>query len=847
MRRICSKILRPSVLPSLLILGLLAFGSIGVTGAVQPGPGSQKPEPDPDFPSLISRELARLGHMDLRLQDSPTPEDLAMLDGLLALSQELDPDDPELVRRRVDLAYRLGDPDRLEARTRELVRLDPKDTVAQLRLITAHIAKSQTAEGRMEAYSRYLGPAGSRLDPAIRSRLALDAALLAREQGDEQAFSGLLSKAMQLDSTNKDAAAMAATVFSARIPDDAVGRLELALNLLLADPVDPNVHLSIARQLAEGGAFVQAIRFHSLASNIHVAALGRASDQLTTERLVLAWQLQGPEIPLSELTNLLASQRYNAAVQVQTYEAQGLPTIGLLRPDDIRLGEELERVRVLSAHAAGDQDLLARSLDELRNSLDLLNRMQLSPGDLPAGVSIEDVKAQTTALTIALFQLHAWTGFNMDTIIQRLRNDPAIFGEDAAPILRAFGALYAEGPEQAEGRFRALLSKDPAAWIGLGLTLERLGRIEEAVDAYATVARSFPLDAEGAWARSRAGQLTGQDALVSARSVRLNDLAASVPVWVDRMVLDPSSAMQLELKFVKSSFGPLEPMQLRITLRNATSKPMGLGSDRPIESRMLVSPTIDVGTQQRIMTSLPEVLDMERRLRLNPREEVIATVDVLPAFTGWFMDASMESTGRVRARVTQGFRQNAEGMLVKGAIAVAAQSETVLRTTTAEALMSPQELAIRIEQASEAQLPHALLAARMFLIGFRGSFEPETIDLIVNACAERYPKLSAEARAAAVLILPTPRLVASMQPFEDAVKLAATTETDRHVLAATLLACVIAGDDPILDLPAIQADGDLALIAQGVRARYTNGADGFASAGPGVGALMPQTLQNSGG
>ena len=54
--------------------------------------------------------------------------------------------------------------------------LDPSDTVAQLRLISARIGQFQTAEERLAAYERFTGPEGKGLDPAIRSRLALDAA-----------------------------------------------------------------------------------------------------------------------------------------------------------------------------------------------------------------------------------------------------------------------------------------------------------------------------------------------------------------------------------------------------------------------------------------------------------------------------------------------------------------------------------------------------------------------------------------------------------------------------------------------------------------------------------------------
>ncbi len=839
----------------LLVAMTLVLGPTGRVGAQPPAqpivqlgqdPASEPMGSEMDLRDVIARELTRLGHMDLRLQDSPTPDDLAMLDSLLAIAQSLDEHNEELIRRRVELAYRLGDSERLDARTRELVRLDPKDTVALLRLISMGILKIQTAEGRMEAYSRYLGAGGERLDPAIRSRLALDAALLAREQGDERAFVGLLTTAVQLDSTNKDAAALAATFFSTRIPNDPVGQLELSLNLLLADPVDPHVHLMIARQLARAGVFAQAARFHGLSSHIYAAETGQASDRLNAERLILAWQIQGPELPLSQLTNMLANQRYSAAMQIRTNEARGLPTLGMPRPEDVRLNETLERIRVLAAHAAGDQDLLAQSLGEMQASLNQLNLMRSSPGDLPAGVTIEEVQQQTLDLIATLFLLHAWTGLNMETINRRLENEPAIYGENAPPMMRAFAAIYADGPEDAEARFTALVDENPRAWIGLGLSLERQGRLDEAVDAYAHAAREFPLQPEGAWARSRASQLSGSDVLLTQSSFAMDRLAAGVPVWIDRMIADPSSAMQLEVQFVKSSHAPLEPMRLEIRLRNASPEPLGLGGDRPIQSRFLVSPNIDVGIQQRIITALPEVLDLERRLRLNPREEIVATVDVLPSFTGWFMDSSIESTGRVRARVIQGFRQDAQGRLSKGAIAVASQTATVLRTAIHESTMSADELAIRIEQASEGQIATSLLAARMLLIGIKGELDPPEAQRIVDACVDRFASLSPDARATAILLLPTPRLVPALQPFEDAVKMNAAGESDRLVLAATLLVCVTSPDDPILDLEAVAADRDLATIAQGVRARVAREGAGYASAGPAVGDLMPRTLRQSG-
>jgi len=173
---------------ALLALLILLIPSIPVAG--------QTPEAESrtqELTAIAARELTRIGLMDFRMQASPTPDDLSLLDGVLEIVQHLRPDHEATIRRRIDIAYRLGDTAAIDARTRDLLRLDPNDSVAALRLITLHIGRLQTSQERLSAYARYLGPAGARLDPAIRSRLALDAAVLSNEGGNEQAFTRYLT------------------------------------------------------------------------------------------------------------------------------------------------------------------------------------------------------------------------------------------------------------------------------------------------------------------------------------------------------------------------------------------------------------------------------------------------------------------------------------------------------------------------------------------------------------------------------------------------------------------------------------------------------------------------------
>lgn len=803
----------------------------------QPSPGAEQPagvSREATLNRVFARELTRVALMDFRLQASPSATDLLTLDALLEIAQGIEPENLELIHRRIDIAYRLGDNERLEARTREVLRVDPRDTVATLRLITLQIGRLQTVAERLGAYERFI--ASDRLDQSVRSRLALDAALLAQEQGDDASFSRLLTRAVQLDSTNKEAAALAATYFAQRVADDPAGRLELSINLLLADPLDPNVHLTLARQLARFGAFLQAMRFHALASRIFQADSGRMSDQLQLERLVLSWHLQGPEAPLKELVDTLSNQRYAAEMRLQQLRAQGLPTTGVPASSDVRLGEAFELLRVLSAHAAGDQQELGRALFDMRGNLDKARALLANPQDLPAGATIEDVRGLVARLDVSLFLLHAWTGLAMDQIAPGIQNSPQIMGENADPMLRAFASLHTEPPEVAEERFRALLGREALAWAGLALALERQGRIDDAVAAYATLARTLPISPEGAWARSRAAQISGMDVLASPITSRLADLAAGVPVWVDRMIADPSSAVQMRVSIEDQQVAPLEAIRVRVHLTNVAPVALALGSDRPIQSRLLLAPTIDVGVESRDLASLPEVVDIGRRLRLAPREELIAEFDAVPGFTGWYLDTSSDASARVRARVLQGFRPS-QGTLIAGPLALTSETGRIVRTVAEESRMTSEELSTWIREGSEDRLPLAMLAVRNRLLSVPGMSSPEERFSLIDACVARYEALSPEARAVCLLILPSVALVPEIALLDDRAIELATGESDRCVLTALLMTRTRSATSPVLDHPVVASDPLLATIARTQRTRLIEGGARFAGAGPALADL----------
>lgn len=185
--------------------------------AVWPGLGSAQVASDQDLTKeLVAREIVRTALIDLRSQQMPGPGDYAVASAMLEIARSLTPDDTNLLRRLIESERAAGNETRVMQHTRELVRLDPSDTVAQLRLLSWNASQKQTVEERLAVYERYLGPEGQKAisDPAVRSRLALDAALLQRELGNEKDFVRLLSLATSLDSSNKEAAAARGGVLS---------------------------------------------------------------------------------------------------------------------------------------------------------------------------------------------------------------------------------------------------------------------------------------------------------------------------------------------------------------------------------------------------------------------------------------------------------------------------------------------------------------------------------------------------------------------------------------------------------------------------------------------------------
>lgn len=253
----------------------------------------------------------------------------------LNVARRVNPDDAELLRNEIEAWTAADDAPRLIDATRQLVRLDPRDTIAQLRLIDTQIGRLNTVEERRQAYSRLLGPAGQGLRPSIRSRLALDAALLAREDGDDRAFFELLTEATLLDVTNKNAAALYASVMMPYV-ESRIERFELIANVLQADPLDVGAYENAAIDLLSSGAYRGAQRYldrmrdllgasgRDFMSRAYLTEPSLFNEDRVNDYLIATWQTRGPRAVLSFIADAQGQIESRFVSQVQQMRKQGL-------------------------------------------------------------------------------------------------------------------------------------------------------------------------------------------------------------------------------------------------------------------------------------------------------------------------------------------------------------------------------------------------------------------------------------------------------------------------------------------------------------------------------------------
>lgn len=810
---------------------------------------------------IVSLNLVRSALLDLGLQKVPSPDDYQLACELLWIASQLDPTNADTARLVVESAWSAGDLDTMILATRRVIACDPKDTVAQLRLVSSIINTKQTVEERLALYARFLGESGSSLDDSVRSRLALDAALLERERGNAQGFVERLHLATKLDESNKSAASLAAQYYG-QMSSDPVSWLEYQRKLLYADPLDPNVHLTIARILAREGAFAPAERFLKNATYLFELETGRPPSMIEELRFAMKWQIEGPKSVLDELNPILYDRRAEAQARIDSYIEAQLPLDDLIKPIDIRYDIGIDKIRLLAAFNTDDVEMTQRIIDDIELSvkgtiLSIGNQLGERGADKNALLSqlvasIADFQVMRAMVELETDEIRT----DIDEIVKNL------------PMLEPYFAaiepltLYAEGKHEESLAMILRLKSTVVLQMIEALSHEKLGNRDLAINRLNSIFRNHSLNAYGAFARSRLIKMGVGDQTLSTAGKQMIQISGTIPNWIDQMNSRVTTFMSLDIVSPAPVIDALDEPMITIRLKNISPIPLAVGSSHPIDSRFLIVPRIDDQSAGFSGKVVSKVVQLNHRLRLRPLEEMVVRVPAESVQSQWILKMQSNVSIRERWRVLQGFRprvsddvlkqsQSPQGASIYGIVnsplGLTAESMLVQRLALLESSFTPEQLVTGLQSDDLNLARRALIACagRLVLPATGKAFTLAQQSIVIDALIEMYTHASSEQRAEMVLLLPHRHQVSEMIAFDDHVVRLLISDAlidsvvDPVVLASVLLTRTDAADSPVFDVLEQTQDPRLARIAQVIQSRLERNEVTYSTVGPGVGSMLP--------
>jgi hypothetical protein len=812
--------------------------------------------------SDLSALLMRTTVLDLGLRQIPGPVDYQMAAALLMLASDLDETNPHIARSVVEAAWAAGDEGLLMSATRRVVKNDPRDTVAQLRLISSVINKQQTVEGRLRLYDRFIDENSGVVDNSVKSRLSLDAALLEREQGNADGFVERLRQATKLDISNKSAASLTAQFYS-QATIDPVTQLEYQFKLLFADPLDPHVHLTIVNMLAREGAFVQAQRFLENATELFKLDTGEVPVLIKEARITVNWQVDGPDTVLNELNPELETLRAQVQDKIDVYIKAQLPTDDLLKPEDIRYDLSIDKLRLLAAYNTDNLEETQAVLDDIELTITddltaVVNRMNQRGSDSTQLLTQIVTKLADFQVMRAVVGLEAEEiRKDIDKIVKQV---PGI-----GPYFAGFEplALYAEGQYEASLISASRFNSSVILNLIRALASEKLAKNDDAIMLYVQLCRDEPLSAYGAFARSRLIKMGEGERTLSDAGREMIKIAATIPNWLDQMNTRPGTFMYLDMDLIESKIDPVTMPMLRIRLRNLAPIPLAIGPSHPIDSRFLIESVFDSQTLgfQGEVSAKSKVYELNNRLRLMPREEVLIEIPADSMQANWLLTLQANNSIRQRWRLLQGFRPRVSDTtlarsqvntgaaiygIVNSPLGLTAETKLALRLVLDETRFTVDQLIEQFGNDDEALRWRAVVASagRLMLPATDAQLTQSDQAKLIEGLVELYSRADVVEQAKMILVLPHRHQVPEMMAFDDHVVGALVSDAlidsrvDEMVYAVALLTRTDAVDSPMFDLLDQISDPRIKLIAGIIRARLEHGKETMSLVGPGVDSMI---------
>jgi hypothetical protein len=282
----------------------------------------------------------------------------------------------------------------------------------------------------------------------------------------------------------------------------------------------------------------------------------------------------------------------------------------------------------------------------------------------------------------------------------------------------------------------------------------------------------------------------------------------------------------------KTTFDPYEPVIINIEITNNAPMPLAIDDGGPIQPQVALLPSVQMSREYGLSDVRPMIVDIDRRLRLEPQERLVVPVDlkrgplaqVLHAYP--LRGATMSITGIIGFRMTYenvfepgtlGSEVTTRGFRVDGLRVttrwITESIESILVLDPEEDLDTIALLSHVVPLMKQVRREDPLRALDQF-----GKVHVE--DDATAAIIEAYAKLDSVSRAWLLAVMP--RLSPPLAPLYAM----AQKDEDRYVRMVYLLFCLEGPDDPMIDAAIRGDDPDVRAVAEMIRDRLQKGQGG---------------------
>lgn len=599
------------------------------------------------------------------------------MEAALLFTQEavdLSPDDPEAWNFHLAVAMLNERDDVVRTASERLAKLDPENDRALLQKLRSEIAEKQTAAERAERYKHEIGRGD--LPVTVRSRLALDLAILERRRGRTEAFASWLAESVALDRSHTAAAALAAGYFRLHV-DDPVGTGELLLNQFLANPTDISAQMLAANHFLDHGAYDAADRLYTLAKNCYESIqLVALPGELIADLAIARWGAGRMDTALRQI------MEYQRRMDIR-YRERLLHEDPELTPLDRAKRQAPRSLTVIVTHAVlrarqGDEQgraMMQRIIDLYQQRIEtMVEEAQQEAERLDPRVKEEIAKLwlETAWLTVWLSP----TPENADEYAARA-SELIELSERAEARIAGWIALRNGDPDRAVDLLERHAGHDPAAGLGYANALLARGQRRSAAQALLNVVRLQPGTLIGAWAGDQLAELIGRRVPISSDAAHLDDLMREVPSYLDRFPAHPTTALSVRLRPTKDRFDPYEPIRIDLKLTNHASRPLAIDPEGPIlpDVVLLFDVRLSGATDHPAVT--PLIVSIDRRLRLEPHERLTIPLDLRRAPLGAVLDQHPLHGAIVTIRVISNFFVTPHGAILPNLLGSEQQAPSI--------------------------------------------------------------------------------------------------------------------------------------------------------------------------